>query len=238
MAAFRVRPRGQPVALKRVLKVDGAEGAEIERRFLNELTVQLKLRHKNILRIVAPAFFETDAGPPSPAASYLVTEYCEHGDLLSYFRSRLAQHRSRAEKSTGIDASNASAVLDPRPRRGLSDSEAAYFFSQLVHGIAYLHSLGIIHRDIKLKNLLLDAGMTLKIADFGLATQTTCVPDRLLAFPVRCDMFAFSAHSASDMDRYTVCGTPSTAAPEVQSSVAFLRPFRTAFVICTVTFSL
>jgi Protein kinase domain len=38
-------------------------------------------------------------------------------------------------------------------------------------GISYIHSLGIIHRDIKLENTLFSADGTLKIADFGLSVD-------------------------------------------------------------------
>jgi aurora kinase, other len=40
-------------------------------------------------------------------------------------------------------------------------------------GLAYLHSLHIIHRDIKLENTLFSADGTLKIADFGLSVDTS-----------------------------------------------------------------
>jgi len=42
---------------------------------------------------------------------------------------------------------------------------------RLVAGLRYIHSHRIIHRDLKLGNMLLDEGMELKIADFGLATR-------------------------------------------------------------------
>ena len=40
-------------------------------------------------------------------------------------------------------------------------------FRQIVSAIEYCHSLGIVHRDLKAENLLLDADMNVKIADFG-----------------------------------------------------------------------
>ena len=53
-------------------------------------------------------------------------------------------------------------------------------YYQVIHGLLHLHGLGIIHRDIKLSNMLLQANAqnssgycTLKLADFGLSAQLT-----------------------------------------------------------------
>ncbi|XP_075059782.1 interferon-induced, double-stranded RNA-activated protein kinase-like [Mixophyes fleayi] len=43
-------------------------------------------------------------------------------------------------------------------------------FRQIVHGVEYIHSEKVIHRDLKPVNILFSKDMTVKIADFGLAT--------------------------------------------------------------------
>lgn len=43
------------------------------------------------------------------------------------------------------------------------------YFLQLIDGLEYLHSKGIVHKDIKPGNLLLSLDGTLKISDFGVA---------------------------------------------------------------------
>lgn len=86
-----------------------------------------------------------------------------------------------------------SAVVKTLPGRRMEEPTAKKVFRQVVAGVAYLHANGVIHRDLKLANLLLNAKGEVKISDFGLAART------------------------SD-DHATMCGTPNFIAPEVLAS--------------------
>ena len=55
-------------------------------------------------------------------------------------------------------------------RTVLTEPEVRYFLNQIVDGARYLHGHSVIHRDLKLGNMLINSNMNLKIADFGLAT--------------------------------------------------------------------
>ena len=59
--------------------------------------------------------------------------------------------------------------------RGLPDVIARTYFHQIISAIDTCHSAGIVHRDLKLNNIVLDFYYNLKICDFGLAKVTLCV---------------------------------------------------------------
>lgn len=69
---------------------------------------------------------------------------------------------------------------------------------QIITGMLYLHSHGILHRDLTLSNLLLTNNMNIKIADFGLATQLRMPHEK----------------------HYTMCGTPNYISPEIATRSA------------------
>lgn len=51
----------------------------------------------------------------------------------------------------------------------LSEDESRHFFKQIIRAVHYIHGKKIIHRDLKLENILLDAANRTKIVDFGLS---------------------------------------------------------------------
>lgn len=83
-------------------------------------------------------------------------------------------------------------------RKVLTEPEVRYYLVQICEGVRYLHKKTILHRDLKLGNMFLTWDMTVKIGDFGLATQH---PQQQLN----------SGGSAPT----TLCGTPNYIAPEV-----------------------
>ncbi|RYD84852.1 MAG: aminotransferase class I/II-fold pyridoxal phosphate-dependent enzyme, partial [Verrucomicrobiaceae bacterium] len=57
-------------------------------------------------------------------------------------------------------------VIEQSP---ISEKKAIPLMKQIVDAIIYIHSFGIIHRDIKLENILIDNDFQIKLADFGFA---------------------------------------------------------------------
>ena len=56
-------------------------------------------------------------------------------------------------------------------KRGLAPSIVQSFSHQLLSGVKFLHSIRIIHHDIKKENLLVCRDLSMKIDDFGLAYE-------------------------------------------------------------------
>uniref|UniRef100_A0A673I872 non-specific serine/threonine protein kinase n=1 Tax=Sinocyclocheilus rhinocerous TaxID=307959 RepID=A0A673I872_9TELE len=74
----------------------------------------------------------------------------------------------------------------------MKEREARAKFRQIVSAVQYCHQKHIVHRDLKAENLLLDADMNIKIADFGFSNE-------------------FMVGNKLD----TFCGSPPYAAPEL-----------------------
>nr|XP_051707824.1 MAP/microtubule affinity-regulating kinase 4 [Oryctolagus cuniculus]XP_051707825.1 MAP/microtubule affinity-regulating kinase 4 [Oryctolagus cuniculus]XP_051707826.1 MAP/microtubule affinity-regulating kinase 4 [Oryctolagus cuniculus]XP_051707827.1 MAP/microtubule affinity-regulating kinase 4 [Oryctolagus cuniculus] len=58
-------------------------------------------------------------------------------------------------------------------RGRLREAEARLMFNQALSAVHYCHSKRVVHRDLKLENFLLDAGLNIKLTDFGLSCRLT-----------------------------------------------------------------
>jgi serine/threonine protein kinase len=82
-------------------------------------------------------------------------------------------------------------------RKGITEPEVRYYSVQIAGAIKYMHSKGIIHRDLKMGNIFLDRNMNVKIGDFGLAA------------------LLITGKDMQAIRRTTLCGTPNYIAPEI-----------------------
>ena len=94
----------------------------------------------------------------------IVMEYICAGDLLTYIKKRSK----------------------------LTEPVAKFIFKQIILGIKHIHDNSIIHRDIKLDNILLDLDNNIKICDFGVSRKIN-----------------------KDDVMFEQCGTPAYIAPEI-----------------------
>ena len=79
------------------------------------------------------------------------------------------------------------------PNRTVRESTARRIFKQVAESVAFLHSINIVHRDIKLDNILIEEGTRMvKLIDFGFSVVVS-QHQRLKIF----------------------CGTPSYMSPEI-----------------------
>jgi len=64
-------------------------------------------------------------------------------------------------------------LIDNVPETGVDEMTALDWTFQLIEGLGYIHNNGMVHRDIKPGNVLMDNTGKIKIADFGLARHPT-----------------------------------------------------------------
>ncbi|XP_042729162.1 MAP/microtubule affinity-regulating kinase 3 isoform X7 [Lagopus leucura] len=137
----------------------------IDKTQLNPTSLQKLFREVRIMKILNhPNIVKLFEVIETEKTLYLIMEYASGGEVFDY----LVAHGRMKEK------------------------EARAKFRQIVSAVQYCHQKHIVHRDLKAENLLLDADMNIKIADFGFSNEFT-VGNKLDTF----------------------CGSPPYAAPEL-----------------------
>mmetsp|Transcript_10625 Transcript_10625/g.19398 ORF Transcript_10625/g.19398 Transcript_10625/m.19398 type:complete len:501 (+) Transcript_10625:84-1586(+) len=163
---------GKKVALKVLWKLKESESRV--RAVKNELkALEAVSKHPNIVRLLDVDWtgkYPHKDGSVTDAA-IITLELAANGELFDYLMH------------TG----------------SFSEEVARTYFTQLVDGLSACHDKGVVHRDLKPDNLLLDAKYILKIADFG-----------------------FSA-MPEDGEMYTSVGTEKYMAPEVVKGMSYTK---------------
>ncbi|XP_063452479.1 MAP/microtubule affinity-regulating kinase 3 isoform X18 [Pan paniscus] len=137
----------------------------IDKTQLNPTSLQKLFREVRIMKILNhPNIVKLFEVIETEKTLYLIMEYASGGEVFDY----LVAHGRMKEK------------------------EARSKFRQIVSAVQYCHQKRIVHRDLKAENLLLDADMNIKIADFGFSNEFTV---------------------GGKLD--TFCGSPPYAAPEL-----------------------
>lgn len=104
-------------------------------------------------------------------------------------------------------AENGSLLQLVRKEKYLPEERARSYFSQLLDAVEYIHSMGVVHRDIKCENIVFDGSFTLKLIDFGFA---------------RGNMKPVSVGTTmKPVLSKTFCGSHAYASPEILKSIPY-----------------
>ena len=146
-----------------------------EKYYNNEIELLKKLDHPNIVKYYK-SFTENNK-------IYIIMEYFDNGDLQSYIKA-LKFDQDKKDKNKG---------------------EIWNIFYQCMQGLNYLHSTGVVHRDIKPQNIFMTKNKIIKIGDFGVSAKFKDI----------------ETLKKINKLRGTYAGTPSFMAPEIIKKVIY-----------------
>jgi len=133
----------RPVALKFMTRAEKCYEKEQANQVRTEIKCLMQLNHTNVMKLYA---YNLNCLYPEKDGAKLTTillvlEYCPGGELFDilYYTSQLDAVTART------------------------------YFLQMMRGLKACHDVGIVHRDIKPQNLLMDGNFQLKLTDFGLS---------------------------------------------------------------------
>ncbi|GIY17129.1 hypothetical protein CDAR_599801 [Caerostris darwini] len=109
----------------------------------------------------------------------LMMKSCRHPNIVAYFGSYLRRDKLWIcmEYCGGGSLQDIYHITGP-----LSELQIAYACKETLRGLEYLHSLGMMHRDIKGANILLSDEGDIKLADFGVSAQITATISKRKSF--------------------------------------------------------
>ncbi|GLV44488.1 auxilin [Carabus blaptoides fortunei] len=140
---------GKEYALKRLLAADD----EAKKNIIQEINILKHVSgHPNIILFVSASFIEKSQTCHGMAEYLLLTELCTGGSLVEILQQR----------STAFDVEMICCI-----------------FYQTCRAVQHMHNQSppVIHRDLKMENLLIGSDGNIKLCDFGSATTNVFSPD-------------------------------------------------------------
>ena len=149
---------GINVAVKATLKSPQRierQGKVLEDIVVNEGTIQRKLRHDNIANLFSVSSHIVDQESKDPVGELLGIEDKDSllGKKVYIISEELIEGKTIEEKS----------------KEGLSEREILRISYDIANALHYMHSVGILHGDLKADNVMIDNEGNVKIIDFGLS---------------------------------------------------------------------
>lgn len=150
----------------------------------SEIEILSNLDHANLIKFYG--YTKTNG------IYYLRMEYCNGGDVYEFLKGSDIENQFRNSFN------------------GFTNTFLYEFFYQVINGLDYIHEKNIIHRDIKLHNVLIKRNsnnqIEFKISDFGFACyDLSC----------KTDSSVLNINEVMYKKYYKLCGTPYYMAPEI-----------------------
>ena len=128
----------------KILDLGEENDEEREKYYNNEIELLKNIDHPNVVKYYK-SFTENNK-------IYIIMEYFDNGDLQDYIKALKFSEKNNDKKVK-------------------NNGEIWNIFYQCMSGLNYLHSTGIVHRDIKPQNIFMTKNKVIKIGDFGVSVK-------------------------------------------------------------------
>ncbi|XP_044599606.1 mitogen-activated protein kinase kinase kinase kinase 5 isoform X8 [Cotesia glomerata] len=164
----------------------------------------------------------------------LMMKDCRHPNIIAYYGSYLRRDKLWIcmEYCGGGSLQDIYHITGP-----LSEIQIAYMCRETLLGLAYLHGMGKMHRDIKGANILLTESGDVKLADFGVSAQITATINKRKSFIGTPYWMAPEVAAVERKGGYNqlcdiwACGITAIELAELQPPMFDLHPMRALFLM-------
>ncbi|XP_012063291.1 PREDICTED: LOW QUALITY PROTEIN: mitogen-activated protein kinase kinase kinase kinase 5 [Atta cephalotes] len=164
----------------------------------------------------------------------LMMKDCRHPNIIAYYGSYLRRDKLWIcmEYCGGGSLQDIYHITGP-----LTEIQIAYMCRETLTGLAYLHSMGKMHRDIKGANILLTESGDVKLADFGVSAQITATINKRKSFIGTPYWMAPEVAAVERKGGYNqlcdiwACGITAIELAELQPPMFDLHPMRALFLM-------